>query len=150
VAGLTVAGGTISLLAATFHVFRGLGPALALTVLVGLAVCLTLAPAVMTILGWHLFTVLPVRGSQSRNGFIRVRARRRRHLGLALLTRRLAALLVVIAVGCGLALAAVPLTDARLDLSLLPPCRKTTASPKARTYWPWPASVALVPRQRSW
>ena len=64
VAGLTVAGGTIALLAAPFQVFRGLGPALALTVLVGLAVCLTLAPAVMTILGWRLFTVLPVRGSQ--------------------------------------------------------------------------------------
>ena len=70
-AGLTVAGGTIALLAAPFQVFRGLGPALALTVLVGLAVCLTLAPAVMTILGWRLFTVVPVRGSQSRNGFLR-------------------------------------------------------------------------------
>ena len=117
-AGLTVAGGTIALLAAPFHVFRGLGPALALTVLVGLAVCLTLAPAVMTILGWRLFTVLPVRGSQSRNGFLRA-APRRRHLGLALLTRRASALLVVIAVGGGLALAAVPLTHARLDLSFV-------------------------------
>ena len=117
-AGLTVAGGTIALLAAPFHVFRGLGPALALTVLVGLGVCLTLAPAVMTILGWRLFTVLPVRGSQSRNGFLRA-APRRRHLGLALLTRRASALLVVIAVGGGLALAAVPLTHARLDLSFV-------------------------------
>jgi RND superfamily putative drug exporter len=114
-AGLTVAGGTIALLAAPFHVFRGLGPALALTVLVGLAVCLTLAPAVMTILGWRLFTV---RGSQSRNGFLRT-APRRRHLSLALLTHRASALLVVIAVGGGLALAAVPLTHARLDLSFV-------------------------------
>ena len=48
VAGLTVAGGTIALLAAPFAIFRGLGPALALTVLVGLALCLTLAPALMT------------------------------------------------------------------------------------------------------
>ena len=63
VAGLTVAGGTIALLAAPFAIFRGLGPALALTVLVGLAVCLTLTPALMTVLGWRLFTVLPVRGS---------------------------------------------------------------------------------------
>jgi putative drug exporter of the RND superfamily len=117
-AGLTVAGGTIALLAAPFHVFRGLGPALALTVLVGLAVCLTLAPAVMTILGWRLFSVLPVRGSQSRNGFLRA-APRRRHLGLAMLTHRASALLVVIAVGGGLALAAVPLTHARLDLSFV-------------------------------
>ena len=118
VAGLTVAGGTIALLAAPFHVFRGLGPALALTVLVGLAVCLTLAPALMTILGWRLFTVLPVRGSQSRNGFLRP-ARRRRHRLLALLTRRATALLVVVAVGGGLALAAIPLTHARLDLSFV-------------------------------
>jgi putative drug exporter of the RND superfamily len=114
-AGLTVAGGTIALLAAPFHVFRGLGPALALTVLVGLAVCLTLAPAVMTILGWRLFTV---RGSQSRNGSLRA-APRRRSRGLALLTHRASALLVVIAVGGGLALAAVPLTHARLDLSFV-------------------------------
>jgi putative drug exporter of the RND superfamily len=114
-AGLTVAGGTIALLAAPFHVFRGLGPALALTVLVGLAVCLTLAPAVMTILGWRLFTV---RGSQSRNGFLRA-APRRKYRGLALLTHRASALLVVIAVGGGLALAAVPLTHARLDLSFV-------------------------------
>jgi putative drug exporter of the RND superfamily len=146
---LTVAGGTIALLAAPFHVFRGLGPALALTVLVGLAVCLTLAPAVMTILGWRLFIVVPVRGSQSRNGFLRA-APRRRHLGLALLTRRASALLVVIAVGGGLALAAVPLTHARLDHPLLPPCRQTTASPKALTYWPWPVSVASVRPRRSW
>ncbi len=62
VAGLTVAGGTIALLAAPFAIFRGLGPALALTVLVGLAACLTLTPALMTILGWRLFTALPVRG----------------------------------------------------------------------------------------
>jgi RND superfamily putative drug exporter len=50
VAGLTVAGGTIALLAAPFEIFRALGPALSLTVLVGLALCLTLTPAIMTIL----------------------------------------------------------------------------------------------------
>jgi RND superfamily putative drug exporter len=118
VAGFTVAGGTIALLAAPFHVFRGLGPALALTVLVGLAVCLTLAPAIMTILGWRMFTVLPVRGSQARNGFLRA-APRRKHRLLALLTMRPTALLVALAVGGGLALAAVPLTHARLDLSFV-------------------------------
>jgi len=118
VAGFTVAGGTIALLAAPFQVFRGLGPALALTVLVGLAVCLTLAPAVMTILGWRMFTVLPVRGSQARNGFLRATPPSKHRL-LALLTRRATALLVVIGVGGGLALAAVPLTHARLDLSFV-------------------------------
>jgi putative drug exporter of the RND superfamily len=118
VAGLTVAGGTIALLAAPFHIFRGLGPALALAVLVGLAVCLTLAPAVMTIAGWRLFTVLPVRGSQSRNGFLRA-VPARKYRGLKLLTYRGSALLAVIIVGCGLALAASPLIHARLDLSFV-------------------------------
>ena len=118
VAGLTVAGGTIALLAAPFHIFRGLGPALALAVLVGLAVCLTLAPAVMTIAGWRLFTVVPVRGSQSRNGFLRA-VPARRYRGLKLLTYRGSALLAVIIVGCGLALAASPLIHARLDLSFV-------------------------------
>ena len=118
VAGLTVAGGTIALLAAPFHIFRGLGPALALAVLVGLAVCLTLAPAVMTIAGWRLFTVVPVRGSQSRNGFLRA-VPARKYRGLKLLTYRGSALLAVIIVGCGLALAASPLIHARLDLSFV-------------------------------
>jgi RND superfamily putative drug exporter len=118
VAGLTVAGGTIALLAAPFHIFRGLGPALALAVLVGLAVCLTLAPAVMTIAGWRLFTVVPVRGSQSRNGFLRA-VPARKYRGLKLLTYRGSALLAVIIVGCGLVLAASPLIHARLDLSFV-------------------------------
>jgi putative drug exporter of the RND superfamily len=118
VAGLTVAGGTIALLAAPFHIFRGLGPALALAVLVGLAVCLTLAPAVMTIAGWRLFTVLPVRGSQSRNGFLRA-VPARKYRGLKLLTYRGSALLAVIIVSCGLVLAASPLIHARLDLSFV-------------------------------
>jgi RND superfamily putative drug exporter len=118
VAGLTVAGGTIALLAAPFHIFRGLGPALALTVLVGLAVCLTLAPAVMTILGWRLFTVLPVRGSQARNGFVRAAPDRRYH-ALKLLTHRSAAFVAVVVVGGVLALAASPLTHARMDLSFV-------------------------------
>jgi RND superfamily putative drug exporter len=87
-------------------------------VLVGLAVCLTLAPAVMTIAGWRLFTVLPVRGSESRNGFLRA-VPARKYRGLKLLTYRGSALLAVIIVGCGLALAASPLIHARLDLSFV-------------------------------
>jgi RND superfamily putative drug exporter len=118
VAGLTVAGGTIALLAAPFHVFRGLGPALALTVLVGLAVCLTLAPAIMTILGLRLFTILPVRGSQPQNGFLRP-APAHRYRSLKLLTYRGTALFAVLLVGAGLAVAASPLIHARLDLSYI-------------------------------
>jgi RND superfamily putative drug exporter len=120
VAGLTVAAGTIALLAAPFAIFRGLGPALALTVLVGLAVCLTLAPAAMTILSWRLFTVLPVRGSERRDHphdseeFERSRLMTR---GMKLLTTRRIAVGAVAAVVALLSVASLPLAQARLDLS---------------------------------
>ena len=51
VAGLTVAAGTAALLAARSEFFRGFGPAMALAVLVGLAVSVTLVPALLAILG---------------------------------------------------------------------------------------------------
>ena len=121
VAGLTVAGGTIALLAAPFEIFRALGPSLALTVLVGLALCLTLTPAAMTILSWRLFTVLPVRGSErSEHGLELGNAAQRRRLmtrGIELLTRRGPALGAAAAVVVVLGLASVPLAQARLDLS---------------------------------
>ena len=117
VAGLTVAGGTIALLAAPFAIFRGLGPALALTVLVGLAVCLTLTPALMTVLGWRLFTVLPVRGSDRAAQNPRRRGGERLERLVRRLTRRGPALVAVLLVGVVLALAVLPLARARLDLS---------------------------------
>ncbi len=121
VAGLTVAGGTISLLAAPFEIFRALGPALALTVLVGLALCLTLTPALMTILSWRLFTVLPVRGSERSEVSIELgRAAERQRLltrGLELLTVRGPALAATSAVVVLFVLASMPLAQARLDLS---------------------------------
>lgn len=51
VAGFTVAAGTASLLVAGSTAFRGLGPALSLTVLIGLVVAITLIPALLAILG---------------------------------------------------------------------------------------------------
>ena len=117
VAGLTVAGGTSALLAAPFEVFRALGPALALTVLVSLAVCLTLTPALMTILSWRLFAILPVRGSARARPRERP-ARHRRGPGLLehLLHRRGAGIAAG-AVLVLLALATLPLAQTRLDLS---------------------------------
>ena len=121
VAGLTVAAGTIALLAAPFQIFRGLGPALALTVLVGLAVCLTLAPAMMTILSWRLFTVLPFRGSERRDHASDPAETAAEHRlmtrGMRLLTNRRIALAAVAAVIGLLGLASLPLAQARLDLS---------------------------------
>ena len=117
VAGLTVAGGTIALLTAPFGIFRGLGPALALTVLVGLAICLTLTPAIMTIVGWRLFTVLPLRGSPSRGGLaVEAEEPQASRWIVALTKRGPAALAGAIVVGL-LVLAALPLGQTRLDLS---------------------------------
>ncbi|MGI8680870.1 MAG: MMPL family transporter [Mycobacteriales bacterium] len=114
VAGITVAGGTAALLAAKLDLFRAFGPALSLTVVVGLAVSLTLVPALMAILGhrlflsWHgtgrLAPVLP--GSRKEAGrLIRIVADRRGAAAAALLSVGL------------LLLAAAPLVGMRLDLS---------------------------------
>ncbi len=64
VAGITVAAGTAALLVADFELFRAFGPALALTVLTGLVVSLTLVPGVLAILGHRLFA--PSRSSGGR------------------------------------------------------------------------------------
>ncbi|MHA6513345.1 MMPL family transporter [Tessaracoccus sp. Z1128] len=55
VAGVTVAAGTASLLVAESPLFSGFGPALALTVLTGLVVAVTLVPALLAILGRAAF-----------------------------------------------------------------------------------------------
>ncbi len=58
-AGLTVAGGTAALLAASSEFFKGFGPAMALAVLIGLAVSVTLVPALIAILGTLVFWPSP-------------------------------------------------------------------------------------------
>ena len=54
-AGLIVAGGTASLVAGELEFFRAFGPGMALTVLVSLAIAVTLVPALMAILGRRVF-----------------------------------------------------------------------------------------------
>ena len=110
VAGLTVAGGTIALLAANLQLFRAFGPALALTVLIGLAVSLTLVPALMALIGPHLFRSRgdhPTAESSSRlvHGLVRVVSARR---GAAVTLA--AGVLVLVA-------AALPVLWIRFDLS---------------------------------
>lgn len=122
VAGLTVAGGTIALLAAPFEIFRALGPALALTVMVGVVLSLTLTPALMAIFGWRLFSVIPVRGSgrallKGPAAAIPVELERRESTRVDRLTRRGPALVATVIVLLGLGAAALPLTQARFDLS---------------------------------
>ena len=55
VAGITVAAGVSALLVARSPLFRAFGPGLAITVLVGLAVSVTMVPALLAILGRHVF-----------------------------------------------------------------------------------------------
>ncbi|MEO7234958.1 MAG: MMPL family transporter [Lapillicoccus sp.] len=54
-AGITVAAGTAALLAAKSEFFRAFGPAMALAILVGLIVSVTLVPAILSILGPKVF-----------------------------------------------------------------------------------------------
>jgi RND superfamily putative drug exporter len=65
VAGVTVAAGTAALLAADFDLFRAFGPALSLTVVVGLLVSLTLVPAVLAVLGTALFAPSRITGGRA-------------------------------------------------------------------------------------
>lgn len=115
VAGMTVAGGTIALLAAPFGIFRGLGPALALTVVVGLLVCLTLTPAIMAIFGAQLFRVVPW-GRHRSLGAQRARPSRPPRVLKALTKKGPAAVAAVIVIAAML-VAALPLATAKLDLS---------------------------------
>ena len=122
VAGLTVAGGTIALLAAPFGIFRALGPALALTVVIGVGLSLTLTPALMTILGWRLFTIIPVRGSDRARvpavaATIPATLEHRESRMVNRLVRRGPALLATVLVVGILGVAALPLVQARFDLS---------------------------------
>ena len=55
VAGLTVAAGTASLVVANSAIFQGFGPGLALTVLLGVIVSVTLVPALLAVLGPRAF-----------------------------------------------------------------------------------------------
>jgi putative drug exporter of the RND superfamily len=71
VAGITVAAGTAALLVARLEFVRALGPGLALSVLVGLAVALTLIPALLGLLGPRAFW--PREAGPKRPGGERVR-----------------------------------------------------------------------------
>ncbi|MBC7307697.1 MAG: MMPL family transporter, partial [Dietzia sp.] len=109
VAAVTVAAGTASLIVARSALFRGFGPALALTVLVGLVVSITLVPALMAILGprafWPRETVAEPEVLRERPSLL-TRA----------ITHRVPAFLIVAACVAGLGAAA---TQARhLDLGL--------------------------------
>jgi RND superfamily putative drug exporter len=121
VAGLTVAGGTAALLAASFPVFRAFGPAMAVTVLVGLAVSVTLVPALMAIFGRWLFLPWdPARWAAKLN---RRTTRRAGLLVRIVVNRAGAAVAALLAVGV-LVAAAAPIVTMRLDASFTGPVPK--------------------------
>ncbi len=126
-AGLTVAVGTAALLVAKSALFRAFGPGMAMTVLVGLFVSVTLVPALMAMLGGWIFWP----------GQVRPRAadapppssayepadrdeRLPRNFGIRLLTRRRTAALVFLACAAGLVVASLPLTRMGLGLGFVP------------------------------
>ncbi|WP_089304490.1 MMPL family transporter [Geodermatophilus pulveris] len=113
VAGVTVAAGTAALLVADFALFRAFGPALALTVVVGLLVSLTLVPALLAVLGAWLFAPSRVSGGRALEESA---GRGTRWLARVLAGRRgaLAGLVLGVAV---LLPAVVPLSDMRLGVS---------------------------------
>lgn len=112
-AGLIVAAGTASLLAAQLEFFRVFGPGLAFAVLVGLAVSVTFVPAVLAIFGGAAFwprrtaPALPGSGAGGRTPLVARLAASRALSGL-----------VVLIVAAGLVLAARPARG--LDLGVEP------------------------------
>jgi RND superfamily putative drug exporter len=119
VAGVTVAAGTASLLVARSALFRGFGPGLGLTVLVGLVVAATLGPALMAILGRLAFWPSPVAVAVLHEADLPRHLRARSARFAALITRRgVAAVLVVACVG-GLAAAAWPARHLRLGVGFI-------------------------------
>jgi RND superfamily putative drug exporter len=120
-AGLTVAAGTAALLAASSEFFKGFAPAMALSVLVGLAVSVTLVPAMLAILGPAVFwprrprpANVTLRSRQWRTGRLR-RAVRDLNLYEHLTRRRTAALVLAGALAV-LLLASLPLRN--IDLGV--------------------------------
>ncbi len=113
VAGVTVTAGTGVLIVAESALFRGFGPAMALSVLVGLVVAVTLVPALMAVLGRHsLWPGGPDPAPGSRV------ARSTSPLAVALTQRRKAAVVTAACVAA-LSLASLPLLDLRLGLGFV-------------------------------
>jgi len=113
VAGVTVAAGTGALVVAQSALFRGFGPGMALTVLIGLIVAATLVPALMGVLGpWAFWPSHP-----------RVRAASSEHARparlLTVVTRRRPAAVAAALCLVGLLAAASPLTQLNLGLAFV-------------------------------
>lgn len=126
VAGLTVALGTASLLVADSAFFRAFGPAMALAIAVALVVAVTLVPALLAVFGRKVFWP-----SRPRPRSPTAAAPPRRDRGIALITRRPVAVVVVLACVGGLGIAALPLRDLQMGVSFIPSLPDSTESSRA-------------------
>lgn len=114
-AGLTVAAGTAALLAASSAFFRGFGPAMAVAVLVGLVVSVTLVPALMACVGPRLFWPSRPTASAPTDATVRPRGPRRFELARHLTRRPVAAVVLLGCLGV-LVTASLPLSNMALGL----------------------------------
>jgi RND superfamily putative drug exporter len=108
-AGLIVAGGTAALMAGELEFFRAFGPGMALTVLVSLAVAITLIPALMAILGRHIFWPRGRRPEERPQ-------RRPNRLAYAVTARPVALVIALVAIA-GLVIACRGLMETRLGVT---------------------------------
>lgn len=116
VAGLTVTGGTIALLAGNLQLFRAFGPALALTVVISLLVSLSLTPALLALIGHRLFWPMRASRLQSPSQDLAASGKYRRLVQMVTQPRRAAAVASVTVLL--LLAAALPLVWLRLDVTV--------------------------------
>jgi putative drug exporter of the RND superfamily len=122
-AGLMVAAGVMGLLAARSGYFKAFGPGMALTVVVGLAVSVTLVPALLGILGRYVFWPWGMRPRPHEPAAAQAGAEPRPHSVRARLVRlsthRAVAVLIAAVCVVGLVLASLGLRQTRLGFSLI-------------------------------
>ena len=120
-AGIAVAAGTSALLAARSDFFRSLGPPMALSVLVGVAVSITFVPAVLSILGPRVFWPSTPRPTSVPDIAYGARWTPPAEPGrvswvVRRVTTKVGAVVVTLMCVAGLAVASWPLTHARLGV----------------------------------
>jgi putative drug exporter of the RND superfamily len=116
IAGATAAAGTAALVVAGSPAFRAFGPGMALAILIGVVVAVTLVPALLAILGPVAFWS-PLRRAADTNRAVTAPAGGR--WWARLLTRRWFAAPVLLLCATGLVLAAVPLRHIKLGVSFV-------------------------------
>ncbi|MDQ2706183.1 MAG: MMPL family transporter [Actinomycetota bacterium] len=135
VAGLTVGTSVLALSVARTGIFRAFGPGLAITVLAGLLVSVTLVPALLGVLGRWAFWPDSLSQAEPDRSPSRLAARSSSRI-VRLVEHRFRAAVVVAVVGGALVAAALPLTwlnDAISPASALPEGNPVRAAADAAT-----------------